>query len=413
MSRVQASPYLQSLVLLYVEDEEAIREPFLQLIGKYFKNVYVANNGEEGIEVFKQHKNDIDIIISDIRMPKKDGLAMAKEIRNISPEIPIIFSTAFGDNEYLQQALDIGVDGYVIKPIDRNKLISKLNYIASSLTAKKRLDEYIKLIDTLMNHQKTGVVLLDEHLNILIINNALKDIIKKLGITEYKVLDDLLLYCYDEEKNKIDSKRILENINSTLICYGMQSNKYYELDIQKINNYYIINVDDITEYKEKENEIQQTAMIDELTQIYNRKKLESVKDSLINQNICVILFDIDNFKHINDTYGHLKGDEVLQTLANTIKHKVRSSDLFIRWGGEEFIIILQNLSDKEIAHKLAEKLRITINEINIPEVGHFSCSFGVSCGIIKTQDDIDKILNKADELLYKAKRNGKNRVEVN
>jgi diguanylate cyclase (GGDEF)-like protein len=154
-------------------------------------------------------------------------------------------------------------------------------------------------------------------------------------------------------------------------------------------------------------------MIDELTQIYNRKKLESVKDSLINQNICVILFDIDNFKHINDTYGHLKGDEVLQTLANTIKHKVRSSDLFIRWGGEEFIIILQNLSDKEIAHKLAEKLRITINEINIPEVGHFSCSFGVSCGIIKTQDDIDKILNKADELLYKAKRNGKNRVEAN
>jgi len=410
MQRVKASDDLKQLNLLYVEDEEDIREPFLQLVGRYFKHIYVGSNGEEGLELFKLHKDKIDIIISDIRMPKKNGLDMAEEIKSIDYEIPIIFSTAFGDTEYLQKALNIGIDGYIIKPLDRNKLLLKLNYIAKSIVAKKKMQEYLHLIDKLINYQKAGVLLLDEHLNILIMNQSLKAIIENLGIKDYKVLDDLLPYCYDENGVHIDSKVILNNINKELICRGIKTNKYYEIHPQKVDNYYIINVDDITEYKQEEQKLQETVMIDELTKIYNRKKIESIKNELINESICVILFDIDNFKKINDTYGHLKGDEVLQTLAKTVKENVRSSDLFVRWGGEEFLIILRNISDTEMAYRLAEKLRIKINNIEVFEVGHFSCSFGVSCGIIKNPDDLKIIFDKADDLLYKAKREGKNRV---
>jgi diguanylate cyclase (GGDEF)-like protein len=123
------------------------------------------------------------------------------------------------------------------------------------------------------------------------------------------------------------------------------------------------------------------------------------------------MFDIDDFKAINDTYGHLKGDEVLKMLAKNVKNSLRESDLVIRWGGEEFLIILQHLSNIDIAVSLSEKLRKKINHIKIKDVGHFSCSFGVSCGYISKEHDIKKILNRADEALYLAKRKGKNRVE--
>jgi len=412
MQRIKASENLKKLVLLYVEDEESIREPFLQLIGRYFKDVYVGKNGEEGLDIFKAHQNEIDIVITDIKMPKKDGLNMAEEIKSINYDIPIIFSTAFGDNDYLQRAIEVGADGYIIKPIDRNKLIAKLNYVASSVIAKKREQEYMKLINTLINYQKIGVILLDDKLKILLINKTFKDMIENIGIENYVELDDILPYCYDENENHIDSKVLLANIGKPLICHGKKTGNYYELDMQKVDNYYLINVDDVTEYKQKENEIQETAMIDELTGIYNRKKLDAIENELINTDICMILFDIDNFKKTNDTYGHLKGDEVLKLLANSVKDNVRNSDVFVRWGGEEFVVVLKNVSDSSVAANLAEKLRKTINEIEIEEVGHFSCSFGVSCGLIHQKSDIEKVLNKADEALYNAKTHGKNRVEI-
>ena len=122
---------LQELNILYVEDEEGVRVPFSMMLKRFVKNLYVAENGEEGLEFFKKYP--IDIIISDIKMPKMNGLEMAEKIREISHEIPIIFTTAFGDTAYLKEALEIGVDGYIIKPVNRNKLFNKLNIIAENI----------------------------------------------------------------------------------------------------------------------------------------------------------------------------------------------------------------------------------------------------------------------------------------
>jgi len=154
------------------------------------------------------------------------------------------------------------------------------------------------------------------------------------------------------------------------------------------------------------------AFVDTLTKVYNRRYIDVLYFKLRERyKYTLMMLDIDNFKKINDTYGHLKGDEVLKALANTVKNSLRGSDLVIRWGGEEFLIILQHLSNIDIAVSLSEKLRKKINHIKIKDVGHFSCSFGVSCGYISKEHDIKKILNRADEALYLAKRKGKNRVE--
>jgi diguanylate cyclase (GGDEF)-like protein len=123
------------------------------------------------------------------------------------------------------------------------------------------------------------------------------------------------------------------------------------------------------------------------------------------------MFDIDNFKQINDTYGHLKGDEALKKISTNVQNHIRDNDFFIRWGGEEFLVLLQE-STIDKAQKIAEKLRKVINSIEIEEVGHFSCSFGVACGLIEREMDFDKILKQSDDALYLAKNNGKNRVET-
>jgi len=129
---------LQELNILYVEDEEGVRVPLSMMLKRVVKNLYVAENGEIGLELFKKYP--IDIIISDIKMPKMTGLEMAEKIREISQEIPIIFTTAFGDAEYLKEALEIGADGYIIKPVNRNKLFNKLNTIAEHIFNKREIE---------------------------------------------------------------------------------------------------------------------------------------------------------------------------------------------------------------------------------------------------------------------------------
>jgi diguanylate cyclase (GGDEF)-like protein len=402
---------LKELSVLYVEDEENVRIPLSMMLKRVVKNVYVAENGEEGLELFKKHF--VDVILTDIKMPKMNGLEMAEKIREISQDVPIIFTTAFGDSGYLKEALEIGVDGYIIKPVNRDRLFKKLNLIATNILNKKEVEIYTKLIQTIFNNQKDGLALFDKNYNIKIFNKAFKTIIKK----EPTTLFDLIEFCKDENGNKITIELFEEYIQNggKVICQTDNLNKiqYFETDIQKVENYIILNLKDITKYKLETEEIKDKAMIDELTNVYNRKKFELLSYEYIGNDVCIIMFDIDDFKKINDTYGHLKGDEVLKELAFTIKENIReNSDTLIRWGGEEFVVILNNLNDIEIAEKLAEKFRIAVNHINIPEVGHFSCSFGVSCGFVKGKCDIKEILNNADKALYRAKRNGKNRVEI-
>ena len=410
MQRIKVSEKLKHFNVLYVEDDEGIREAFVLIIERYVKKLFVATNGEEGLELFKN--NQIDIILTDIKMPVMNGLEMAKQIKEINDEVPLIFMTAFGYNQYLKEALDIGVEGYLIKPIDRNKLFDKLNKIAENLYLKKEIKSYFELIEILFNLQQNGIILIDKYYNIKLMNKTFKNFLEAESIEPFETLDGLFKNFMNEDNSSINVENILHTPKTSIICKCKNRNVYFDVDIVEHNDYYLINFYDVTKYKMENEILKEKSMIDELTQIYNRKKLDEIKEKLVDTKICIIMFDIDHFKQINDTYGHLKGDEVLKILTKVIKENIRSEDVFIRWGGEEFLIILQNLDDIEIAKKLAEKLKKAINDTEVYQVGHFSCSFGVACDFIDNINDIDLIINEADKALYLAKNNGRNRVEV-
>jgi diguanylate cyclase (GGDEF)-like protein len=153
---------------------------------------------------------------------------------------------------------------------------------------------------------------------------------------------------------------------------------------------------------------------DGLTQLNNRLRLDEALEYEIDQiqkdgrTFSIILLDIDHFKKVNDTYGHLAGDEVLKKLADVLQKNFRAIDIPGRWGGDEFLVLLPQL-DKRQACKIVERVRMGIEITEFPYVGGITCSFGVAEYTAK--GTIKDLIAKADKALYMAKAGGRNRVE--
>lgn len=131
---------LSGLTVLFVEDEKELRNALEGAIGDEFSKFVVARDGEDGLKKFKKYKPDI--VITDILMPIMNGLEMAKEIKSISKETPVVVLSAFSEKERLLKAIDVGIDKYLIKPIDPDELMLTLNLVADELLS---LDELVEL----------------------------------------------------------------------------------------------------------------------------------------------------------------------------------------------------------------------------------------------------------------------------
>ncbi len=139
---------LKKLKILLVEDEKRLASLLKDVIGDNFYSFIIANNGKEGIKLFL--KTLPDIVITDIMMPDMTGLEMAKELKNLNPELPIIILSAFGDTDKLLNAIDIGVIKYFIKPFDPDKLLEYIENIAN-----KFQNELIELENNFLFNQTT------------------------------------------------------------------------------------------------------------------------------------------------------------------------------------------------------------------------------------------------------------------
>ncbi|MEW6624920.1 MAG: GGDEF domain-containing protein [Bacillota bacterium] len=152
---------------------------------------------------------------------------------------------------------------------------------------------------------------------------------------------------------------------------------------------------------------------DSLTQLYNRLKFDQELAKWIansrryNFELSLIMLDIDDFKNINDNYGHLVGDSVLVEAAQLLSHQVRETDVLARWGGEEFIILLPYLG-LEKALATAQRLQKAIANTSFGTVGTVAFSMGVTA--LYDEDDSQTFINRADKLLYKGKKAGKNTI---
>jgi diguanylate cyclase (GGDEF)-like protein len=205
----------------------------------------------------------------------------------------------------------------------------------------------------------------------------------------------------EELENKIRQNTmtiVMAGIISTLILLGLI---YYLMSRL------------IRRFEEAKQMIEKIAITDQLTEVFNRRHIMSRLEEEFEQvkrlkkSVSCIMADIDNFKHINDTYGHLVGDKVLKAISHGIRNTIRAYDILGRYGGEEFLIIMPDTT-LEAATGLAERIRIHVKEEKVNDAV-VTLSLGV-VSIEESDRSLDDIIRRADQNLYRAKKTGKDRV---
>lgn len=294
-------------------------------------------------------------------------------------------------------------------------------------------ESYIKFWDRAIEYSNQNIVpniFLDEDALIIELNNSLKKAEYLLENIDYsKSIAHYFITAYWMEFYLLHSA--FENIfhYMNLFCFEEHTQENYEKHVttflEAVKKY-----GDLTPELEllgsvlnslwtQNKELVEQNTYDHLTKVLNRKGLFNAVlsfCSLAERNrlmVGVILVDVDNFKRINDTYGHQKGDVVLKEIANRMKENLRKSDLIGRYGGEEFLVFLNKIDEKHIRN-VAEKLRESIAREPINEV---EVTISLGCTVKKIQGknieaEMEKLIFEADSKLYLAKKNGKNRVEL-
>jgi len=221
------------------------------------------------------------------------------------------------------------------------------------------------------------------------------DNIKDNKTKELKLYErfDKTLKNYDELFDRVDSKEEYIKVgNDTFILQATLVESTHKL----------FTLTKVTTLSEK-------TKWDTLTGAYRKSYFNDVLEKVVKESEkCVlVILDLDDFKQVNDTYGHQVGDKVLQEFSALVKSKISKNDLFARWGGEEFLLLVEG-GDLENTMTISEDIRQTIEKHSFSEIGCLTSSFGVAS--LKKGENVESLFFRADKALYKAKANGKNQI---
>lgn len=421
--------FISKVDILYVEDEESIRDRLVRFLRRRTERLFVASNGLEGLEIFKSR--NIDLVITDIRMPVMDGLTMSENIREIDQDVPIIITTGHNDEEFFLRSIDIGIDKYLKKPINFKDFISTVEKFSGNVIRKHQLAAQNEFVRTVMDNNPQFLFITDGS-DISYINKSFLKFMKVDSLESFKIKYSSFNEVLVDGENSVYGERdfsdwiqdLIHNPDEAFYLYMEQEGSLagtkeigcYGVTMNKVPNEdeWLVSLTDITKIDREKQLYKVLSFQDPLTGIYNRKKFydelnkEMERVKRYDQRLSLVMFDVDKFKNVNDTYGHQVGDEVLIEITNIVTNTIRKTDVFSRYGGEEFAILMPG-TFLEGAVEIADRLRKLIECHHFRSVGRVTCSFGVSG--LDALDNTDSFILKADTALYKAKGNGRNRVE--
>ena len=327
-------------------------------------------------------------------------------------------------NEHLTNTLIMFIN---FKMFDDN-----FNYLGATGVGIKisYINEMLKMFKT---NYKLNVSFLDKNGNIILNRNHKQDKIINIDsineLTPYKdkILSkkqNIIEYEKDGYKYLLHTKYIEELHIHLLVeaklddfTHDTKNTFYLNMSISFILTF-IITLIIITVISDYHKKLERLANYDDLTQIPNRRNFQEKFEYILSLNkrnkqpISLLFIDLDDFKNINDNFGHHVGDEILKEFSLILKRNIRKTDLYTRWGGEEFIIAFIDTSSDEAVH-ISNKIREAMkNSIKVKLLIHNSST--ISCGVTqcKEEDTIDSLITRADKAMYEAKASGKNRVYV-
>jgi diguanylate cyclase (GGDEF)-like protein len=365
------------ITIVIVDDHKIVRQGIRSLLESEndLRVVGESENGMDGLRlVDSQHPN---VLISDLSMKGMNGIDLCEKVRIYAPDTECVILSMHNDESYAIKAIQVGVKGYVLKESDFEDVVNAVRAVAA-----KRIFLSAPLIERVAKYcSGTNTFNEDTCQNILSLQSNLTN-------QNVPVADKTNSSQVDATKVTVDSE-------------------YFNDSAQKAS------------LEEQVQTLQELALMDELTRVGNRRYANMSLATKIDElrrygwSFGVILFDIDDFKRVNDAYGHKAGDELLQTIAKTISSSVRSrNSFFFRWGGDEFLIIVSNVNSRQL-FDLSERIRILTSNTSVLLDGN-TCQISLSIGMtLATPDDeVEKLLCRVDESLYTSKKEGKNRSTI-
>lgn len=428
---------------------------------KEYYEVITAHNGREALE--KARAESPDIILLDVMMPEMDGFETCRQLRAdpTIAHIPVVMVTALSEKKDRVHGLEAGADDFLTKPINdvalmaRVKSLIRLKVMIDELRLRGQTEQGFGVVqdaDVEALTQASVLVIDDDVVQSRAVSEKLSPIVKEIKLfsdpelaLEEAGLNDYDAIIVSTQMIEVDGLRICSQLrsnektrNKSLIVLVDEQDTGILVKALEIGvNDYVMTPIDVNEliarvktqvrrsrYQDQLRTSVQTsislAVTDGLTGLYNRRYMDTHLETMINdhmaadKSLAVMIMDIDHFKHVNDTYGHNVGDEIIKQFAERIMQTVRPSDLAVRYGGEEFVVIMPGTSF-ENAKIVADRVRANIE--NVPfkvstEEGLLTktCSVGYTSLNRAGGDDPGKILKRSDEALYEAKNSGRNLV---
>lgn len=448
--------------ILIVDDEPNNVKLISAMLYKEPFDIVTACNGKTALEVINNNK--IDLILLDIMMPEMDGYQVTRSVKENekTKDIPIILVTALYSGEDKRRGLNAGADEFITKPVNKVEIIARirsmlrLQQYREQMIVRKQSEDFssIPLINPLSGRNCSQCVLLVE--------DNIKDtkLIQQILINEPYNLrvvssgEDAIALVLKEKIDLILLDIMLPKMDGYHVCQYLKNNSNtYDIQIVMVSclsdldsrikgvdegvDDYLVKPIDSRELKSRINVLLKKkqyldqlhshrekalsfAITDGLTRLYNQSYLKRYLEMEITRAlnreyvIGLLLADLDNFKKYNDTIGHFYGDSILKEVANIIKSHIREIDFPARYGGEEFAVVFPYADVRSVIN-VAEAIRKSIEqhvfteETSDPSLASITVSIGVAfCPA--DANNTDDLIEKADYMLYRAKKSGKNQI---
>ncbi|MCW8950470.1 MAG: EAL domain-containing protein, partial [Sedimenticola sp.] len=433
--------------ILVVDDEVRMRESVRDLLEAYGHSSIVAANGHIALDILREES--IELVLLDLNMPEVTGLELLDLIKEEFPDVDVVIVSGEATFANATEALRQGVSDFLRKPYSPVELLGIIENVLKKRTLEKDIKQVHQKLEAseyryrfIVDNSPDIIYMLDEAGYFCFVNDRIGQLL------DYKQ-NDLLGHHFSEIVHEEDMEkakyafaerrtgdRASRNVEFRLRCKdNSQPSRYFEsrtvsIELNSMGIYREAGANehcyvgtygvarDISERKRAEEIINFQLYHDLLTQLPNRALLRDRLGLAISQakrsgtQLALMYLDMDRFKVINDSLGHVAGDQLLQTVANRLRNCLRDSDTLARVGGDEFNLLVPEISGRVDAIRLVEKVMANLKDPIFIDGVEVFVSFSIGIAIFPDDgESMDSLIKHADIAMYHVKRHGKDGYE--
>jgi diguanylate cyclase (GGDEF)-like protein/PAS domain S-box-containing protein len=411
----------RNIKVLVVDDDPNLLFLTSEIMRKAGYEVLAASSGKDCIEIMR--RDQPDLVLLDVVLPDMSGVEVCKRIKKdkeLRSALVLLMSGVQVSSDYQADALNVGADGYIVKPISNKELIARVQAMERIIRAEEALQtselRYRRLFETAQD----GILILDGET--WSIEDANPSLIEMLGYTREEIMGHKLWEIglfKNEEAGKAAFRELYDKGFFRYKDLPFETKSGREMAVECVSNIHDVenrkviqcNLRDVTDRKSLEETLKSLSLVDDLTGLYNRRGFMALAEQQLKiaertkQEALIFFFDLDNMKSINDTLGHQQGDKALIEVASALKETFRKSDVIARLGGDEFAALAIDATH-ETEEVLINRLRSALEASNHLKLRNYALS--LSTGIARYEpgnpSSLDALIARADALMYDNKR---------